>query len=120
MRPPGSIRHIVNIGIGGSDLGPVMVCQALRHYSDHRLQLRFVSNVDDTDFAEAVRDRSTWQHHPTRRYSSVRYLQNGRIEQAICRYADHQDPEWSLGRWSVRQALVMLGDQAMVPTAREG
>lgn len=50
------IRHIVNIGIGGSDLGPVMVCQALRHYSDPRLQLRFVSNVDDTDFAEAVRD----------------------------------------------------------------
>ncbi|MHC1480410.1 glucose-6-phosphate isomerase [Frateuria aurantia] len=50
------IRNIVNIGIGGSDLGPVMVCQALRHYSDRRLQLRFVSNVDDTDFAESVRD----------------------------------------------------------------
>lgn len=48
------IRNIVNIGIGGSDLGPVMACEALRHYSDRGLQLRFVSNVDGTDFAEAV------------------------------------------------------------------
>jgi len=48
------IRNIVNIGIGGSDLGPVMAYEALRHYSDRRLQLRFVSNVDGTDFAEAV------------------------------------------------------------------
>jgi glucose-6-phosphate isomerase len=51
-----SIRNIVNIGIGGSDLGPVMACQALRHVSDRSLTLRFVSNVDGTDFAEAVRD----------------------------------------------------------------
>ena len=50
------IRNIVNIGIGGSDLGPVMAYEALRHYSDRNLQLRFVSNVDSTDFAEAVRD----------------------------------------------------------------
>ena len=50
------IRNIVNIGIGGSDLGPAMAYEALRHYSDRRLQLRFVSNVDATDFAEAVRD----------------------------------------------------------------
>ncbi|MDE2070053.1 MAG: glucose-6-phosphate isomerase [Gammaproteobacteria bacterium] len=49
------IRNIVNIGIGGSDLGPVMAHEALRYYSDRRLQLRFVSNVDGTDFAEAVR-----------------------------------------------------------------
>ncbi|MDP9091540.1 MAG: glucose-6-phosphate isomerase [Actinomycetota bacterium] len=50
------IRNIVNIGIGGSDLGPVMAYEALRHYSDRELTFRFVSNVDGTDFAEATRD----------------------------------------------------------------
>ena len=50
------ITSIVNIGIGGSDLGPVMAYEALRHYSDRALTLRFVSNVDGTDFAEATRD----------------------------------------------------------------
>ena len=50
------IRNVVNVGIGGSDLGPVMAYQALRHYADRGLTLRFVSNVDGTDFAEAVRD----------------------------------------------------------------
>ncbi len=50
------IRHIINIGIGGSDLGPVMAFEALRHYSQRDLTFRFVSNVDGTDFAEAVRD----------------------------------------------------------------
>jgi glucose-6-phosphate isomerase len=51
-----SIRNVVNIGIGGSDLGPVMAYEALRHYSDRDLTFRFVSNVDSTDFAEAVID----------------------------------------------------------------
>lgn len=50
------IRNVVNIGIGGSDLGPVMAYEALKHYSDRSLTFRFVSNVDGTDFAEAVRD----------------------------------------------------------------
>ena len=50
------IRNIVNVGIGGSDLGPVMACEALKAYSDRSLTFRFVSNVDDTDLAEAVRD----------------------------------------------------------------
>jgi glucose-6-phosphate isomerase len=50
------IRSVVNIGIGGSDLGPVMAYEALKHYSDRALTFRFVSNVDGTDFAEAVRD----------------------------------------------------------------
>ena len=50
------VRNIVNIGIGGSDLGPVMAYEALRHYSDRNLTFRFVSNVDGTDFAEATRD----------------------------------------------------------------
>src|SRR5262245_60031211 len=50
------IRNVVNIGIGGSDLGPVMAYEALRHYSERSMRFRFVSNVDGTDFAEAVRD----------------------------------------------------------------
>ncbi|QEF96576.1 Glucose-6-phosphate isomerase [Stieleria maiorica] len=50
------IRNIVNVGIGGSDLGPVMAYEALRHYTNRDLTLRFVSNVDGTDFAEATRD----------------------------------------------------------------
>ena len=50
------IRNIVNIGIGGSDLGPVMAYEALRYYSQRDLTFRFVSNVDSTDFAEATRD----------------------------------------------------------------
>jgi glucose-6-phosphate isomerase len=50
------IRNIVNIGIGGSDLGPVMAYEALKHYSDRGLTFRFVSNIDGTDFAEAVQD----------------------------------------------------------------
>jgi glucose-6-phosphate isomerase len=50
------IRNIVNIGIGGSDLGPVMAYEALKHYSDRSLTFRFVSNIDGTDFAEAVHD----------------------------------------------------------------
>ncbi|MEO1523819.1 MAG: glucose-6-phosphate isomerase [Planctomycetota bacterium] len=51
-----SIRNIVNVGIGGSDLGPVMAYEALKHYSQRDLTLRFVSNVDGTDFAEATVD----------------------------------------------------------------
>ena len=50
------IKNIVNIGIGGSDLGPVMAYEALRYYSDRHLTCRFVSNIDGTDFAESTRD----------------------------------------------------------------
>jgi len=50
------IRNVINVGIGGSDLGPVMAYEALKHYSDRDMTFRFVSNVDSTDFAEAVRD----------------------------------------------------------------
>ena len=50
------IRNVVNIGIGGSDLGPVMAYEALKHYSDRDMIFRFISNVDGTDLAEAVRD----------------------------------------------------------------
>jgi glucose-6-phosphate isomerase len=50
------IRNVINIGIGGSDLGPVMAYEALKHYSDRAITFRFVSNIDGTDFAEAVRE----------------------------------------------------------------
>jgi glucose-6-phosphate isomerase len=52
------IRNVVNIGIGGSDLGPVMAYEALRHYTTRDITFRFVSNVDSTDFVEATRDLS--------------------------------------------------------------
>jgi glucose-6-phosphate isomerase len=50
------IRNVINIGIGGSDLGPVMAYEALRHFSQREMTFRFVSNVDGTDLAEAIRD----------------------------------------------------------------
>jgi glucose-6-phosphate isomerase len=50
------IHNVINIGIGGSDLGPVMAYEALRHYSERAMTFRFISNVDGTDFAEATRD----------------------------------------------------------------
>jgi glucose-6-phosphate isomerase len=50
------IRNVINVGIGGSDLGPVMAYEALKHYSDRAMTFRFVSNIDGTDFAEAVLD----------------------------------------------------------------
>jgi glucose-6-phosphate isomerase len=52
------IKNVINVGIGGSDLGPVMAYEALKHYSKRDITFRFVSNVDSTDFAEAVRDLS--------------------------------------------------------------
>jgi glucose-6-phosphate isomerase len=56
IRGGGPIRNVVNIGIGGSDLGPVMAYEALRYYSRRDLTFRFISNVDGTDFVEATRD----------------------------------------------------------------
>ena len=50
------IRNVVNIGIGGSDLGPVMAYEALHHYAERNITFRFVSNVDGSDFVEATRD----------------------------------------------------------------
>jgi glucose-6-phosphate isomerase len=50
------IKNVINIGIGGSDLGPVMAYEALKHYSERSMTFRFVSNVDSTDFAEAILD----------------------------------------------------------------
>ena len=60
-----AIRNVINVGIGGSDLGPVMAYEALKHYSDRKMAFQFVSNVDGTDFAEAVQSLD-----PSKRSSS--------------------------------------------------
>jgi hypothetical protein len=64
------IRNVVNIGIGGSDLGPVMAYEALRHYSARELTFRFVSNVDGADFVEATR---VWGAQSRSCYAAARY-----------------------------------------------
>ena len=91
------IRNIVNIGIGGSDLGPVMAYEALRHYSRRDLNFRFVSNVDGTDFAEAVRD-----FHPeetlflvaSKTFTTLETMTNA-----------HSARAWTLGRLKQTEAI---------------
>ncbi len=81
------IRNLVNIGIGGSDLGPVMAYQALRHYSQRDLTLRFVSNVDGTDFAEAVADldaAETLFIVCSKTFTTLETLSNARAARAWC------------------------------------
>ncbi len=91
------IRNIVNIGIGGSDLGPVMAYEALRHSSQRDLNFRFVSNVDGTDFAEAVRD-----FHPeetlflvaSKTFTTLETMTNA-----------HSARAWTLGRLKQTEAI---------------
>ena len=81
------LRNIVNIGIGGSDLGPVMAYEALRHYSERALTLRFVSNVDATDFVEAVRDldpAETLFIVSSKTFTPLETLTNARAARAWC------------------------------------
>ncbi len=94
------IRHIVNIGIGGSDLGPVMAYEALRHYSQRDLSLHFISNIDGTDFSETVRDldpAETMFIICSKTFTTPETLTNARTarawavarlgsEQAVCRH----------------------------------
>jgi glucose-6-phosphate isomerase len=81
------IRNIVNIGIGGSDLGPVMAYEALRHYSRRDMTVRFVSNIDGTDFVEATRDLDP---HETlfvvcsKTFTTLETLTNARTARAWC------------------------------------
>jgi glucose-6-phosphate isomerase len=81
------IRNIVNIGIGGSDLGPVMAYEALRHYTRRDLTVRFVSNIDGTDFVEATRDLDP---HETlfvvcsKTFATLETLTNARTARAWC------------------------------------
>ncbi|MDO8432384.1 MAG: glucose-6-phosphate isomerase [Candidatus Binatus sp.] len=91
------IRNIINIGIGGSDLGPVMAYEALRHYSDRKLTMRFVSNVDGTDFAEATRDldaAETLFIISSKTFTTLETMTNA-----------HTARQWSIGK---------LGDEAAV------
>jgi len=81
------IRNVVNIGIGGSDLGPVMAYQGLRHYSERSLTFRFVSNVDGSDFAEAVRDldpAETLFIVCSKTFTTLETMTNARTARAWC------------------------------------
>jgi glucose-6-phosphate isomerase len=81
------IRNVINIGIGGSDLGPVMAYEALRHYSQRELTLRFVSNVDPTDFIEATRDLDPAQTLfivSSKRFTTQETLTNARAARDWC------------------------------------
>ena len=91
------IRNVINIGIGGSDLGPVMTYEALRHYSRRDMTLRFVSNVDGTDFAEKTRDldpEETLFVISSKTFTTLETMTNARTAR-----------EW---------ALAKLGDEAAV------
>ena len=81
------IRNVVNIGIGGSDLGPVMAYEALRHYSERSMVFRFVSNVDGTDFAEATRDldpAETLFIVSSKTFTTLETMTNARTARAWC------------------------------------
>src|SRR5437868_9383786 len=81
------IRNVINIGIGGSDLGPVMAYEALKHYSDRAMTFRFVSNVDGTDFAEATRDldpAETLFIVSSKTFTTLETMTNARTARAWC------------------------------------
>jgi glucose-6-phosphate isomerase len=83
----GRIRSVVNVGIGGSDLGPVMAYEALRHYSRRDMTFRFVSNVDGTDFSESVRDlepAETLFIICSKTFTTLETLTNARAARAWC------------------------------------
>lgn len=82
-----AMRHVISIGIGGSDLGPVMAYEALRHYSDSGIDFHFVSNVDPTDFVEAVRDidpAETLFIICSKTFTTLETLTNARAARAWC------------------------------------
>ncbi len=88
------IKNIVNIGIGGSDLGPVMAYEALKHYSDRSLTFRFVSNVNGTDFAEATRDldpSETLFIVASKTFTTLETMTNAQTARAWCLAALHDE-----------------------------
>jgi glucose-6-phosphate isomerase len=92
------IRNVINIGIGGSDLGPVMAYEALKRYSDRNLAFRFVSNIDGTDFAEAVRDldaAETLFIVSSKTFTTLETMTNA-----------HTARDWLLGRLGGTQAAI--------------
>jgi Phosphoglucose isomerase len=129
------IRDVVNIGIGGSDLGPLMAYEALKHYSDRAMDFRFVSNVDGTDFAEAAGDLDVAETMSNARAARAWSLGGlGGDETSIARHfvavwtntaevaAFGIDPadmfpfwDWAGGRYSMDSAI---GLSTMIATAR--
>ncbi|MEO8584684.1 MAG: glucose-6-phosphate isomerase [Acidobacteriota bacterium] len=90
------IRNVVNIGIGGSDLGPVMAYEALRHYSERSMAFRFVSNVDGTDFAEAVRELDATETLfivSSKTFTTLETLTNAESARAWCLERLGRDPK---------------------------
>jgi glucose-6-phosphate isomerase len=105
------IRNAVNIGIGGSDLGPVMAYEALRHYSQRDLTLRFVSNVDGTDFAEAVQGldpAETLFIVASKTFTTLETMTNAHTARA-----------WSLAGWGGEETSVAKHFVAVSTNAKE-
>ncbi len=105
------IRNVVNIGIGGSDLGPVMAYEALRFYSDRSMTFRFVSNVDGTDFAEAVHDldaAETLFIVSSKTFTTLETMTNA-----------HTAREWLLSKLGGEEAAVAKHFVAVSTNARE-
>ncbi|HUH62105.1 MAG TPA: glucose-6-phosphate isomerase [Terracidiphilus sp.] len=105
------IRNVINIGIGGSDLGPVMAYEALRHYSDRSMTFRFVSNVDGTDFAEAVHDldpAETLFIVSSKTFTTLETMTNA-----------HTAREWSLAGLGGNEAAVARHFVAVSTNAKE-
>jgi glucose-6-phosphate isomerase len=91
------VRNVVNIGIGGSDLGPVMAYEALRHYARREMSFRFVSNVDGTDFAEKTRDldpEETLFVISSKTFTTLETMTNARTAR-----------EWALGKLGSEEAI---------------
>jgi glucose-6-phosphate isomerase len=105
------IRNVVNIGIGGSDLGPVMAYEALRHYSNREMTFRFVSNVDSTDFAEAVHDldaEETLFIVSSKTFTTLETMTNA-----------HSAREWLLGKLGGHQSAIAKHFVAVSTNAAE-
>ena len=105
------IRNVINIGIGGSDLGPVMAYEALKHYSQRDLTFRFVSNVDGTDFAEAVIDldaEETLFLVASKTFTTLETMTNA-----------HTAREWLLGKLGGNEAAVAKHFVAISTNAKE-
>jgi glucose-6-phosphate isomerase len=105
------IRNVINIGIGGSDLGPVMAYEALKHYSDRAMTFRFVSNVDGTDFVEAVRGldaAETLFIVSSKTFTTLETMTNGRTAR-----------EWLLARMRGEQEAVAKHFVAVSTNAAE-
>jgi glucose-6-phosphate isomerase len=105
------IRNVINIGIGGSDLGPVMAYEALKHYSDRAMTFRFVSNVDGTDFAEAVQDLDSAETLfiiSSKTFTTLETMTNA-----------HTAREWSLAAFGVDEKSVAKHFVAVSTNATE-